>query len=324
MKLQQLRFLVAVVQSDLSITAAAARLAVTQPAISKQIKALEHELGFDIFVRKGRAFAAVTRPGRRVLAHALEVARESRVIREISAELKHAGRGSLSIGTTHTQARYVLPPMIQQFRSRYPGVEFHLHQGTSEQIAEMARVDRIELALAMGSYELFAGHVLLPWYRWRRRVIVPIGHPLAAVRALTLEQLARYPIVTYAFSSSGPSALHEIFHRVGLRPNVVLTARDAAVIKTYVRLGLGVGILAGVALEASEDTGLAWLDASHLFPVCTSWVGFNRGSLLRGYVYDFLRLLGPHLTRSFVERAASSETQDELEALCAAVELPLR
>ncbi len=306
------------------MTAAAARLAATQPGISKQIKALECELGFDIFVRKGRTLAAVTPAGQRVVTHALEVLREARSIRNLSADFKHAGRGSLAVGTTHTQARYVLPPLIQRFRAQYPQVEFHLHQGTSEQIAQMTRVDRIELAIATGSYELFAGQVLLPWYRWHRRVIVPAGHALAAAPALTLERLAEFPIVTYVFSGSGASSLSEIFRRAGLHPNVALTARDADVIKTYVRLGLGVGIVAGVALEGAEDADLVSLDASHLFPAHTSWVGFNRGSLLRGYTYDFLQLLGPHLTRPVVDRAAACETQGEVDALFADVELPVR
>ena len=323
-KLQQLRFLVAVAQSDLSITAAAARLSTTQPGISKQLKALEHELGFDIFVRKGRALTGITSAGHRVLAHALEVARETRNINGISADFRHAHRGSLSLGTTHTQARYVLPPVIQRFRSAYPGVEFHLHQGTSEQIAEMARMDRINFAIATGSHELFDRYPQLPWYHWHHRVIVPAGHPLAAADTLTLERLAEFPIVTYAFSFSGRSSLSDSFHRVGLHPNIVLTARDAEVIKTYVRLGLGAGIVAGMALDPVEDTDIISIDVSHLLSAQTTWVGFSRGSLLRGYMYEFLQLLAPHLTRALVDRAASCDRQEEVEALFEHLELPVR
>ncbi len=314
----------AVVQNDLSITAAAARLFATQPAISKQLKALEDELGFDLFVRKGRTLTAITPAGQRVVVHAVKVLREAQNIKDVSTEFKHADRGSLSIGTTHTQARYVLPPVIQRFRSKYPEVEFHLHQGTSEQIAEMAKIDRIEFAIATGSCELFDDYVVLPWYRWHRRVIVPADHRLTTVGALTLEQLAEFPIVTYVFSFSGSSSLHETFHRAGLRLNIALTARDADVIKTYVRLGLGVGIVAGVALDVKDDADLVSIDASHLFPVHTTWVGFHRGALLRSFMYEFLQLLGPHLTRRLVDRAAACETQQEVDALLADVELPVR
>lgn len=324
MKLQQLRFLAAVVQNELNITAAAAKLCATQPAVSKQLKLLEDELGFNIFVRTGRTLTSITQPGERIVAHALKILREAQNIKSVSEEFKHAGRGSLSIGTTHTQARYALPPVIKQFRSKYPNVQFHLHQGTSEQIAEMAKTDQIEFAIATGSKELFGRYTLLPWYQWHRRIIVPRNHPLAGVRKPALRQLAEFPIVTYVFSFTGPSSLHETFARGGLRANVALTARDSDVIKTYVRLGLGVGIVASVALDGEEDADLASLEAAHLFPVHTTWIGFTRSGLLRSYMYDFMQLLAPHLTRRLVDRAAATETQEEVDALFAGIELPVR
>ena len=315
MKLQQLRFLAAVAQSDLNITAAAAKLGATQPAVSKQLKLLEEELGFNIFVRKGRTFTRITPAGERVIKYALRLLREARNIKGVSEEFSDEGRGTLSIGTTHTQARYVLPPVIKQFRSKYPGVQFHLHQGTSEQIAQMAELDRIDFAIATGSNELFAKYVLLPCYQWHRRIIVPADHPLAQVREPTLRQLATHPIVTYVFSFSGPSSLHDTFARVGLRPNVALTARDSDVIKTYVRLGLGVGIIAEVALDPQVDRDLVSISAAHLFPVHTTWVGFARDGLLRGYMYDFLVSLAPHLTRRLIDRASACKTQQEVDSL---------
>lgn len=324
MKLQQLRSLVSVVQSDLSVTAAAARLLVTQPAISKQIKALEHELGFDIFVRKGRLLTGITSAGQRVLAHALKAVRQARNIDDISAEFRHAGRGSLSIGTTHTQARYALPPAIRRFRADYPQVEFHLNQGTAEQIAAMARLDRINFAIATGSHELFRDHVLLPWYHSHPHVIMPVGHPLAGVVDLTLERLAGFPMVTYELDSSASMSLSDAFGRAGLRANIALTARDAEVIKTYVRLGLGLGMVAGVAVDPGADADLVAIDASHLFPAHAAWVGFTRGTLLRGYMYEFLQRLAPHLTRILVDRASSCATHEEAAALFAHVELPVR
>lgn len=325
MKLQQLRFLAAVAQTDLNITAAASKLCTTQPAVSKQLRLLEDELGFSIFVRSGRTLTRITPPGERVVQCALRMLREAANIKSISAEYKDESQGTLSIGTTHTQARYVLPPVIREFRARYPNVKFHLHQGTSEQIAEMARTSRIDLAVATGSIGLFPQYVLLPCYRWHRRIVVPAKHPLAKVEIPTLRQIAAFPIVTYVFSFNGPSSLHEAFASAGLRPDVALTARDADVIKTYVRLGFGVGIIAGMSVDTSgADADLVSIDASHLFPVHTTWAGYARDTLLRRYTYDFLSLLAPHLTRSVVDRAASVRTQAEVDALFEPDELPLR
>ena len=324
MKLQQLRFLAAVAQSELNITAAAAKLCTTQPAVSKQLRLLEDELGFSIFTRNGRTLSRITPPGERVIDYALRILREAQNIKSVSAEYKDERRGALSIGTTHTQARYVLPPVIREFRARYPQVQFHLHQGTSEQIAEMARTNRIDFAIATGSNDHFSQFVLLPCYQWYRRIIVPASHPLASVDKPSLKQLASYPIVTYVFSFSGPSSLHDIFAKAGLRADVALTARDADVIKTYVRIGLGVGIIADLALDSANDSDLKSIDASHLFPVHTTWVGFARDGLLRKYMYDFLSLLAPHLDRKLVQRAVGCSTQAEIDNLFAKVPLPTR
>ena len=324
MKLQQLRFLAAVAQNDLNITAAAAKVCATQPALSKQLKLLEEELGFAIFVRSGRAFTKITPAGERVIAHALRLLKEAQNIKSVSEEFKDEGQGTLSIGTTHTQARYVLPAAIRRFREKYPAVEFHLHQGTSEQIAEMAELDRIDFAIATGSPGLFPKYLLLPCYRWHRRLIVPKGHPLAGISKPGLKDLAAYPLVTYVFSFSGPASLDDLFAGAGLQPTIALTARDSDVIKTYVRLGLGVGIIADVALDAVLDADLVSIEASHLFPIHTTWVGFARDSLLRGYMYDFLEFVAPHLTRRLVERVTNCQTQDEVDALLADVELPAR
>jgi LysR family cys regulon transcriptional activator len=214
--------------------------------------------------------------------------------------------------------------VVQAFREKYPEVELHLHQGTSEQIAEMVATDRVQLAIATGSDGLFPGLVLLPVYRWHRQVIVPRKHPLAGVEKLTLRELAKYPLVTYVFSFSGASSLHTVFAREGLVPRVALTARDSDVIKTYVRLGLGVGIVASVAIEAAHDADLAVVDASHLFPIHTTWVGFRRGTLLRNFAYDFMQLFGPHLTRRLVDRAIEARDGDGQSELFRKISLPAR
>jgi LysR family cys regulon transcriptional activator len=324
MKLHQLRYLAAIAQSGLNITAAAQKLHTSQPGVSKQIKLLEDELGFQIFVREGRNLTRITAAGQQVIDRALRILQEAQSIRDLSTELRDEGRGSLSIGTTHTQARYVLPDVIRKFRGSYPQVRLNLHQGTSEQIAEMVAQDRIDCAIATGSEHLFTDLTLMPCYRWKRTVIVPRSHPLAASGRLTLKALANHPLVTYTFSFTGPSSLHEAFARSGLVPNVAITARDADVIKTYVRLGLGVGIVASMAVDPTEDADLVALDASHLFNAHTTWIGFRRGTLLRKYMYEFAQLLAPHLDRRLVDRAHRLGSADEVAKLFGDIELPER
>jgi LysR family transcriptional regulator, cys regulon transcriptional activator len=324
MKLHQLRYLAAIAQNGLNITAAAEKLHTSQPGVSKQIKLLEDELGFQIFVRDGRNLTRVTPAGQQVIDRAVRILREVQNIKRLSDDFKDEARGTLSIGTTHTQARYVLPEVIQKFREQYPEVRLHLHQGTSEQIAEMAALDRIDFAIATGSQSLFEGYVLLPCYRWHRDVVVPRGHPLARHKSPTLKQLAAHPIVTYVFGFSGPSSLMEIFAKEGLVPDVALTARDADVIKTYVRLGLGIGILAGVAIDPKEDADLVRIATPHLFPAHTTWIGFRRGGLLRKYQLDFVQRFAPHLTKRVIEKAAGATSQAEVDELVKGIELPVR
>jgi LysR family transcriptional regulator, cys regulon transcriptional activator len=323
MKLHQLRYLAAVAQSGLNITAAAQKLHTSQPGVSKQIKLLEDELGFQIFIREGRNLTRITPAGQQVIDRALHILQEAQSIRQLSTELRDEGRGSLSIGTTHTQARYVLPDVIQEFLKRYPQVVLNLHQGTSEQIAEMVAGDRIDCAIATGSEQLFTDLTILPCYRWHRWVIVPRSHPLASVGRLTFKALAAYPLITYTFSFSGPSSLHQAFAKAGLVPNVAITARDADVIETYVRLGLGVGIVAHMAID-EVDPQLKAIDASHLFAAHTTWIGFRRGTLLRKYMYDFAQLLAPHLDRRLVERAHRATSADEVNKMFEAIALPER
>jgi LysR family cys regulon transcriptional activator len=324
MKLHQLRYLAAVAQSGLNITAAAQKLHTSQPGVSKQIKLLEDELGFQIFTREGRNLTRITPAGQQVIERALQILKETQAIRDLATELRDEGRGSLSVGTTHTQARYVLPGVIREFRARYPHVRLNLHQGTSEQIAEMVAQDRIDCAIATGSEHLFEDLTLLPCYRWHRVIVVPRDHPLAHNPRPTLKALGAYPIITYTFSFAGPSSLQQAFARAGLTPDVAITARDADVIKTYVRLGLGVGIVAEMAIDPKEDADLVAIDASHLFAPHITWIGFRRGVLLRKYMYDFIQLLAPHLERRLVDRAHRMSTSAEVAQLFTDVILPER
>jgi LysR family cys regulon transcriptional activator len=320
----QLQYAVAIARNGLSVTQAASVLGTSQPAISRALKALERELGFDLFVREGRAFSRVTPQGAKVLEYAARALAEIDSLSAIAADLNQDRRGTLSIATTHTQARYVLPNVVRSFRERYPEVELHLHQGTSEQIAEMVSADRVQLAIATGSEGLFPGMVLLPVYRWYRQIIVPRTHPLARLEKVALKDIAGYPLITYVFSFSGSSSLHTVFAREGLTPKLALTARDSDVIKTYVRLGLGVGIVASVAIEPEHDTDLAVVDASSLFPIHTTWVGFRRGTLLRNFAYDFMQLFGPHLTRRLVDRAIEAREPEAAGELFRKISLPIR
>ncbi len=323
MKLHQLRYLAAIVDNGLNITAAARALHTSQPGVSKQIKLLEEELGFEVFEREGRTLTRITPAGRQVVERAQRILDEVENIRRLSDEYRDETRGSLSIATTHTQARYVLPSIVKRFRQRYPDVKLHLHQGTSEQIADLAAEDRVDFAIATGSRDLFPSLALMPCYRWHRDLLVPRTHPLAGIEKPALKDVAKYPVVTYVFSFSGRSSLPSLFERAGLKLNVALTARDADVIKTYVRLGLGVGIVACMAIAEGEDTDLVAIDGSHLFPEHVTWLGARRGRLLRGYMYDFMQLFAPHLTRRLVDRALRAPSAERAEAVFADLRLPL-
>ncbi len=322
MKLQQLRYIWEVSRHDLNVSATAERLYTSQPGVSKQIRMLEDELGVQIFQRSGKQLTEVTPAGKAIIALAGRILAEVENIRRVAQEYGDQRRGSLSLATTHTQARYVLPKVIQAFVAQYPAVSLHMHQGTPLQIAELADQHVVDFAIATEAMELFDGLVMLPCYRWNRSIIVPPGHPLTTTKRLTLEAIAKYPIVTYVFGFTGRSQLDEAFSAKGLTPQVVFTATDADVIKTYVRLGLGIGIVATLSYDPANDKDLVALDASHLFEYSVTKIGFSRGTFLRGYMYDFIHLFAPHLTRELVERAAAAPDQATADALFADVELP--
>ncbi len=324
MTLQQLKYLVAIADSGLNITAAAERLYTSQPGISKQLKLLEQELGVQLFTRKGKSLAAITPAGRDVIGRARRIMREAENIRNLASDLSGEQEGTLSIATTHTQARHVLPDVIKEFRERYPRINLELHQGTSEQLAELVAANRVDFAIATGSRQLFPGLVLLPCFRWDRIILVPNGHPLTAVPELTLPVLAGYPLVTYVFGTTGESSLKRAFADQSLEPNVVFTARDADIIKTYVRMGMGVGIVAPMAYECQDRKDLTALPAAALFPRVTTWLGFRRDAVLRRYMIEFIALFAPHLTPSLTRKAAQLATQAEVDALFDEETLPLQ
>jgi LysR family cys regulon transcriptional activator len=308
--LQQLRYLCAVVDNGLNVSDAAAALYTSQPGISKQIRQLEDELGLLVFVRQGKRLASLTPAGEVVIATARRALQEIANLKRVADEFRSEDAGVLGIATTHTQARYVLPQVLSQFATRFPKVRLVLHQGNPVQVAEQTLSGDVEVGIATEALDNFPELVTLPCHRWNRGVLVPKGHPLAGVRPLTLEALAQYPIVTYDFSFTGRSAINAAFAAKGLAPNVVLTALDADVIKTYVELGMGVGIVAQMAYNAHKDPGFEMLDAGHLFAASTTRLALRRGVFLRGFVYEFIALFAPQYTRAIVDAALAGNVPD--------------
>lgn len=321
MKLQQLRYVWEVTKHQLNVSATAQSLFTSQPGISKQIRLLEDELGVEIFARSGKHLTRVTPAGEAIVELAGKVLRTVDDIKHVAQEHSDERRGNLAIATTHTQARYVLPSVIGEFRQKYPDVALHMQQGTPKQIAQMVSEGSADFAICTESLELFNDLVLLPCYRWNRCVLVPKGHPLATGE-LTLERVAEHPLVTYVFGFTGRSQLDDAFKSRDLTPNVVLTAADSDVIKTYVRLGLGIGIVAHMAVDPVADSDLVAVDASHLFESSTTKIGIRRGTFMRTYMYDFVKRLAPHLDRDTVEAALAAGPRHEAE-LFKNVQLPV-
>jgi LysR family cys regulon transcriptional activator len=313
MKIQQLRYLSEVARRDLSVSAAAEALFTSQPGISRQIKALEVELGIEIFVRHGKRLTAVTEPGRAVLAIAERILVEAANMKRAGEEFANEKLGSLTIAATHTQARYALPKAVAAFKRRYADVQIVIHQGNPTQICEMVVRGEAEFAIATEQIALYPELVSLPCYQWNRCVVVPSRHPLSRVKPLTLEAVARFPIVTYDFAFANRSLVQKAFENRGLAPHVVLSAQDSDVIKTYVELGLGVGILAKMAFDEKRDRPLRAIDASHLFESSTTRLGVKRGAYLRRYAYEFIELFAPQLPRNIVERAVTGEEGSRYE-----------
>jgi len=323
-KLQQLRYIVAMVRNDLNVSQTADALFTSQPGVSKQIRQLEDEIGVEIFQRTGKQVTSVTNAGERIIALADSILQQVDDIRTVGQEHANPNVGELRIATTHTQARYVLPPIIAKFRDSYPHVSLHIHQGSPAQIAEMAASGIVDFAIATEGGALFSDLVILPCFHWHRSILVPTGHPLQKIDALdglTLEALSSYPLVTYVFGFSEQSKLDQAFKAANIKPNVVMTAADADVIRTYVRMGLGVGIVAELAVAEGPGEGLVALDADRLFDTSTAHIAFRKGASLRGYMYDFIELFAPHLKQQTVEEAVALSSSGERKAYFSNVKL---
>ncbi|HLE65601.1 MAG TPA: CysB family HTH-type transcriptional regulator [Burkholderiales bacterium] len=305
MKLQQLRYVCEVARRGLNVSAAAEALHTSQPGISKRIRELEDELGVEIFVRNGKRIAALTEPGRAVVEIAERMLADAKNLKRAGEDYASRNLGTLTIATTHTQARYALPKPVTAFKRRYPKVQLVIHQGNPTQICEEVEAGEADLCVATEQIAEHPGLVALPCYQWNRCVVVPPRHPLLKVQPITLEAIARYPIVTYDYAFANRSLVNRAFEQRGLAPDVVLTAFDADVIKTYVELGLGVGIMAKMAFDARRDRHLRAIDAAHLFPSSTTRLGIKRGAYLRRFAYDFIELFAPQLSRELVEKTVA-------------------
>ena len=313
MKLQQLRYLTEVVRRGLNVSEAASALHTSQPGVSKQIRALEEELGVQVFVRHGKRLVSITEPGRAVVAIAERILSEAQNLRRAGEEFANDQVGKLTIAATHTQARYALPNAVAAFKRRYPRVELVLQQGNPTQICEQVLAGDADMGVATEMIEDYGDLVSLPVYQWNRCVVVPPRHPLLKAKPLTLERLAEHPIVTYDFAFANRSLVQKAFEGRGLAPHVVLSAQDSDVIKTYVELGLGVGILAKMAFDPERDRSLRAIDASHLFESSTTRLGIKRNAYLRRYAYEFIELFAPHLPRAVVERTVMGQEGSRYE-----------
>ncbi len=303
MTLTQLRYLIAIVDSGLNITLAAERVHATQPGLSKQLKQLEDELGFQLFVRKGRSLEGIAPAGRQVIEHARRILEEAANIRSYAANERGEHSGRLSLATTHTQARYVLPPVIAAVRQEFPQVNIDLQAaGETEVLQRLAR-DEADLAVVSTAGSVPQGGLAAPLYRWRRVLLVPKSHPLAGLdRAPSLAELARHPLISYESSTRADSSLQRTFSAAGVEPQVAMTARDANLIKTYVGAGLGAGLLAEMAIGPYEDANLCVLPAPEALPECITWAVIPRGRVLRDYALALLHGVAPQIDRRDLRR----------------------
>ena len=306
MNLNQLRYLREVARNGLRVSDAADTLFTSQPGISKQIRLLEEELGVTILVRNGKRITGLTEPGRLIVDITERILQETENLRAVGREFNSGERGTLVIATTHTQARYALPPVVSRFTQRHPRVRLTLREGSPDQIAQLLRDGAADIGIITESDVAFSDLVMLPCAQWTRCVITPLQHPLLGAGPLTLQKIAAYPLITYDFAFTPDSPIKRAFDAAGIQPNVVLTAIAADVIKAYVEQGMGIGILAKMAFDPARDHGIRLINADHLFAASTTRLGLRRNAYLRSYVYDFIELFSPTLSRAVVTTALSA------------------
>ncbi len=310
MNFQQLRSVREAVRRHFNLTLVAQALHTSQPGVSRQIRELEEELGLEIFIRSGKRLTGLTAPGEALMPIIDRVLQEADNLRRVGDDFADQNEGMLTIAATHSQARYALPPAVRDFRALHPRIKLRIRQASPDQVVSLLMSGEADVGVATEAIALHEGLVTLPCYQWSHLVIVPPGHPLADLGAdgaqLTLAMLASFPIITYEPGFTGRRHIDDAFAQQGLAPDIVLEAMDADVIKTYVELGLGVGIVAAIAMDDARDNTLQRIDARHLFPHNMTRIGLRRGNLLRGFVFDFIQSFAPPLTRKVVAQAMAS------------------
>lgn len=323
MKLQQLVYITEVAKNGLNISATAQKLYTSQPGVSKQIRLLEDELGIQIFVRSGKHLTRITPAGEDIIRLANEVLNLTKSIKKVAKDYNNKTSGTLTLATTHTQARYVLPPVIQKFIQAYPEVTLNIKQGTPEQIAALVVNGQADLAIATESLDATPDLISLPCYQWNHGILLPKKHPLAKQSEISLKQLANVPLVSYSQRFTGRSKLDATFAEAGLTPKYIFTAADSDVIQTYVGLGMGIGLIASMA-KGNLDEDLTFMPADHLFAPSVTKLGIRKGSFIRSYVYDFIEKLASHLTKELVTDVMQTNSQPEIDRLLQSLEIPKR
>ena len=313
MNFQQLRIIRETVRRNFNLTEVGNALATSQSGVSKHILDLEDELGVELFVRKGKRLLGLTEPGKELLTIVERILLDTKNIKQLGAQFSQADKGQLTIATTHTQARYALPNVVSQFKKKFPNVHLALHQGSPQEIVEMLLEGHADIGIATEALEGIPELVTFPYYSWHHTVVVPKGHALEGKKNLTLEEIAEYPIVTYHEGFTGRKSVDETFAKAGITPDIVMSALDADVIKTYVELGLGIGIIASMAYQEERDSKLTLLDVGNLFEDNTTRIALRKGYFLRGFAYEFIELCSPKLDETKVKAALKPESDMDLD-----------
>ncbi len=309
MKLQQLRFFNAICQHQFNVTAAARALCTSQPGVSRQMRLFEDELGLSLFARSGKTLISLTPAGEEILIRCQNVLKEIDNIKAISKDLTKATKGVLNIATTHTQARYVLPPIIKSFHARFPDIKVNLQQNTSLKNVKSTLSGDTDFTIATGEFEYSKGLVKLDCFKWQRLIVVPKNHPLADQKNISLQELAKFPLVVYVYDDQDNSSLVQTFIKAGLDYKIVFTARDSDIIKTYVRSELGVGIIASMAYDKDIDDDLVAIDTKDILPLCSTWIAFHPSLFLRQFMKEFIGLFAPHVSKGQIDTAIDLERE---------------
>ena len=312
MNLQQLKIVIETAKQNFNLTEVANTLFTSQSGISKHIKDLEDELGIELFVRKGKRFLGLTEPGKELIQIAERMLLDAKNIKKLADQFSQSDHGQLTIATTHTQARYALPEVIRQFKNAFPKVHLAIHQGSPNEIVDMLKKGEADIGIATESISQIAELVTFPFYNWHHAIIVPKGHALENKKDVTLEEIADYPLVTYHEGFTGRKSIDEAFLKKNLSPDIVISALDADVIKTYVELDLGIGIIASMAYQKERDTKLSLIDSKNLFSNNTTHIAIRQGHYLRGYAYKFLELCSRDLNEAKIKSAINPSIDSDI------------